>query len=107
MKNFKYELLNTGQNISVCLIYETKINQTVVEKYILTEELLNAENISLKKMILFLKDELPPEDDSYSSCSLIFSHNHPIEKIKKSTEISDQNKIIRIITSKFEWKNEG
>lgn len=107
MKKFKYELLNTGQKISVCLVYEAKITQEVVEKFILTEELLKDENISLNKMILFLKGELQPEDKSYLGCSLIYSYNKPIEKNKKNIEFSGQNKITKIITAEEEWSNDS
>ena len=100
--NFKYELMRTGQKISVAIVYEMISKTSNKSVFLITEELLEEENVPVKKMVRFLEGSLKETDQHYSSCNKIFVYNSPIEKNCLNSNIEKGDLVSKIITSQGE-----
>ena len=102
-KNIKYELLGTGQNIPVAIVYEQESTLEVRSVFLITKELLDQEKISVKKMVRYLKGDLKQSDKDYLLCQEIYFYNNPIEKKQKTNSKQSQHYVSRIISAYEEW----
>ena len=102
-KIIKYELLGTGQNIPVSIVYEQESTLEVKSVFLITKELLDQEKISARKMVRYLKGDLNKSDKDYLLCQEIYFYNGPIEKKQKTNFKKSLQNVSRIISASEEW----
>ena len=100
--NFKYELMRTGQKISVAIVYEMISKTSNKSVFLITEELLEEENVPAKAMVRFLEGSLKETNTHYDGCNKIFVYNSPIEKNCFDSNIKKDDLVSKIITSQGE-----
>ena len=98
-KTTKYEIGQSSQFVDLPMYYITKINGYITQEYIITQDLLDQENVPSKKFLKYLKDELSKSDKFYESCDEIFLSNGPVtSKVKTDLNINEKRSIKNIVS---------
>ncbi len=103
-KTMKFKLGNIDQYVEVEIVYAMKEIIQSEEYFLVTEDILKEYGLTADKFILFLKRELPRDDNDYKASFELWTSNRGIytKKSLKDIHNSELDKISKIITANEE-----
>ncbi|MEL0124726.1 MAG: hypothetical protein VW827_03575 [Alphaproteobacteria bacterium] len=98
-KKFKYEIKGTDQFIKIPCSYKTIEENFLIKEFIVTEELLDHNQLPLTKFLSFLKGELDKSDKYFYVCKEVHNFNGPISisNIKHPINLINKGSLLNVI----------